>query len=95
MRRIRAITWQTVVCIAFCIILLTPQADWCPDCRDFQPTLNKFYEQVNADSRKLEIVFVGSDATKEDQNGHFEDKQGPWWAIPFDSELRSELKRKV
>lgn len=73
----------------------TLQADWCPDCRTFQPTLNKYYEQVNADNRNLEIVFVGSDATEADQTAHFKDKQGPWWAIPFDNELRSELKRKV
>lgn len=50
---------------------------------------------MNADNRNLEIVFVGSDATEEDQAAHFKDKQGPWWAIPFDSELRSALKRKV
>ncbi|TYZ63907.1 hypothetical protein PybrP1_012154, partial [[Pythium] brassicae (nom. inval.)] len=56
-------------------------ADWCPDCRNFQPVLNAFYKKVNADAKQLEIVFVGSDASAEDQLAHFKDKQGPWWAF--------------
>ncbi|EQC40702.1 hypothetical protein SDRG_01775 [Saprolegnia diclina VS20] len=69
-------------------------ADWCPDCRDFQPTLNEFYRQVNATSHELDIVFVGSDATEADQLAHFREKQGPWLMIPFADPLRDELKRK-
>lgn len=71
------------------------QADWCPDCRDFQPTLNKFYADVNQSSAALEIVFVGSDDSDSDQNAHFSNKQGAWWAIPFANEFRNDLKRKV
>ncbi|ETV80839.1 hypothetical protein H257_06299 [Aphanomyces astaci] len=69
-------------------------ADWCPDCRDFQPKLNDFYSKVNAQTHQLDIVFVSSDATEDDQLAHFRDKQGPWLAIPFHDTLRDELKRK-
>ncbi|OQR99727.1 hypothetical protein ACHHYP_04626 [Achlya hypogyna] len=69
-------------------------ADWCPDCRDFQPKLNEFYSEVNSASHQLDIVFVGSDATAEDQLAHFRDKQGSWLMIPFEDPLRNELKRK-
>uniref|UniRef100_K3WAL0 Thioredoxin domain-containing protein n=1 Tax=Globisporangium ultimum (strain ATCC 200006 / CBS 805.95 / DAOM BR144) TaxID=431595 RepID=K3WAL0_GLOUD len=69
-------------------------ADWCPDCRGFQPTLNKFYERVNAGSKRLELVFVSSDGSQEAQAAHLKDKQGPWWSIPFESPLRNEFKRK-
>ncbi|KAG9415904.1 hypothetical protein AC1031_000290 [Aphanomyces cochlioides] len=69
-------------------------ADWCPDCRAFQPALNDFYAKVNEQSHQLDIVFVGSDATEEDQLAHFRDKQGPWLMIPFNDPLRNELKRK-
>lgn len=61
-----------------------------------QPALNKFYEQVNAEKHQLELVFVGSDRSEEDQLAHFKDKQGPWWAVPFnDTATRNMLKRKV
>ncbi|KAF0705079.1 hypothetical protein AaE_014661 [Aphanomyces astaci] len=30
-------------------------ADWCPDCRDFQPKLNDFYSKVNAQTHQLDI----------------------------------------
>ncbi|TYZ63906.1 hypothetical protein PybrP1_012153 [[Pythium] brassicae (nom. inval.)] len=62
------------------VLALYFAADWCPDCRDFQPVLNAFYKKVNVDVKQLEIVFVGSDASAEDQLAHFKDKQGPWWA---------------
>lgn len=51
---------------------------------------------MNAEKRQLEIVFVGSDRSEADQLTHFKDKQGPWWALPFNATTtRNELKRKV
>ncbi|CEG45353.1 Thioredoxin, nucleoredoxin and related proteins [Plasmopara halstedii] len=60
------------------------------DCRAFQPKLNKFYD---AAGDNLDIVFVGSDATAEDQFIHLKDKQGPWWMVPFEGDTRTRLKR--
>ncbi|KAF1319968.1 Nucleoredoxin protein 2, partial [Globisporangium splendens] len=60
----------------------------------FAPSLNEFYARVNAETPQLELVFVGSDRTEEDQRAHFQDKQGSWWAVPFASEFRNELKRR-
>jgi nucleoredoxin len=68
------------------------QADWCPDCRDFQPALNAFYKTAGT---HLDVVFVGSDRSEDAQQEHFTRKQGNWWALPFDSPLRDALKRKV
>lgn len=73
------------------VLALYFAADWCPDCRAFQPTLNSFYEAVGDG---LDVVFVGSDATAKDQLAHFQDKQGPWWMVPFEGNMRTELKRK-
>ncbi|KAG7388748.1 hypothetical protein PHYBOEH_007701 [Phytophthora boehmeriae] len=69
-------------------------ADWCPDCRAFQPKLNEFYSQVNASTQQLDVVFVSSDMTEETQQAHFSDKHGSWWMIPREAEIRNELRRK-
>ncbi|DBA02836.1 TPA: hypothetical protein N0F65_006626, partial [Lagenidium giganteum] len=69
-------------------------AHWCPNCRDFQPALNDFYAKVNATEQQFDIVFVGSDASEEDQVAHFKDHHGAWWMIPYNNELRNDLKRK-
>lgn len=60
-----------------------------------QPELNKFYDAVNAEKQQLEIVFVSSDNSEDDQLAYLKKKHGPWWTIPFDSPLRNDLKRKV
>ncbi|KAF0696811.1 Aste57867_12473 [Aphanomyces stellatus] len=76
------------------ILALYFAADWCPDCRDFQPAFNDFYTKANADGKQFEIVFVSSDANEDDQLAHFRGKQGPWLAVPFNDPLRNDLKRK-
>merc|ERR1712183_788552 len=43
-----------VVCIYF-------SAHWCPPCRGFTPVLSKFYDEVNKDGKKMEIIFVSCD----------------------------------
>ncbi|KAE8912796.1 hypothetical protein PF005_g12979 [Phytophthora fragariae] len=73
------------------LLVLYFAADWCPDCRAFQPALNSFYKAAGG---QLDVVFVGSDASAKDQRAHFEDKQGPWWMVPFEGETRTQLKRK-
>ncbi|CAI5734077.1 unnamed protein product [Peronospora farinosa] len=73
------------------VLALYFAADWCPDCRAFQPILNRFYETT---CHSLDLVFVGSDASAKDQLAHFKDKQGPWWMVPFDGETRTQLKRR-
>jgi nucleoredoxin len=73
------------------VLALYFAADWCPDCRAFQPALNDFYKAARGD---LDVVFVGSDASAKDQQAHLADKQGPWWMVPFEGETRTQLKRK-
>ena len=73
------------------VLALYFAADWCPDCRAFQPFLNRFYETAGT---SLDLVFVGSDASAEDQLVHLKDKQGPWWMVPFADETRAQLKRR-
>uniref|UniRef100_M4B870 Thioredoxin domain-containing protein n=1 Tax=Hyaloperonospora arabidopsidis (strain Emoy2) TaxID=559515 RepID=M4B870_HYAAE len=73
------------------VLALFFAADWCPDCRVFQPVLNRFYDAVQD---QLDIVFVSSDASVTDQLSHLNEKQRKWWMVPFEDEkTRSQLKR--
>ncbi|ETI33688.1 hypothetical protein F441_19476 [Phytophthora nicotianae CJ01A1] len=69
-------------------------ANWCPDCRAFQSKLNDFYAEANTSTQNLDIVFLSSDMSEEDQQAHFSTKHGDWWMVPRDAEIRNELRRK-
>ncbi|KAG7387546.1 hypothetical protein PHYPSEUDO_013940 [Phytophthora pseudosyringae] len=69
-------------------------ANWCPDCRAFQPKLNDFYAEANATKQQLDVVFLSSDMSEKDQQMHFSTKHGEWWMVPRGAEIRNELRRK-
>ncbi|KAE8912798.1 hypothetical protein PF005_g12981 [Phytophthora fragariae] len=76
------------------LVALYFAANWCPDCRAFQPKLNDFYAEANASKQQLDVVFLNSDMSEEDQQTHFSTKHGDWWMVPREAKIRSELRRK-
>ena len=65
-------------------------AHWCPPCRGFTPVLTKFYNEVNANGKKLEIVFGSIDQSEDQFNEYFGEM--PWVAIPFgDPKIRGTM----
>ncbi|KAF4659639.1 hypothetical protein FOL47_007494 [Perkinsus chesapeaki] len=78
------------------IIALYFAAHWCPDCTAFTPTLNKFYEDVKAkDPNKLEIVFVSSDKSENEQVAYHQNDMADWLRVPFnDKRTRAMLKKE-
>ena len=87
-------------CIDNCIdpgvqfVLLYFSAHWCGPCRQFTPALSAWYNTVNEDSKKVEIIYVSSDQT----NDEFLEYAAtmPWKCIPFSDvdciETRNRLK---
>jgi len=61
-------------------------AHWCGPCRRFTPILIKKYEELKAEGKDFEVVFVSSDR---DQHG-FDEYFGemPWIAVPFTDKKR-------
>jgi len=52
------------------------------------------YNEINAKGAgTLEVVFVSSDRSQKDMMSYMA-KHAHWHAVPFDSPLRNELKRK-
>ncbi|EEQ98179.1 thioredoxin, putative [Perkinsus marinus ATCC 50983] len=78
------------------IIALYFAAHWCPDCRAFTPTVNKFYEDVKAKNPdKLEIIFISSDKSENEQVAYHQNDMPDWLRVPFnDKRTRAVLKKE-
>jgi len=61
-------------------------AHWCPPCQQFTPLLKKTYEDLKAQGKELEIVYVSSDKTEEEFNKYL--GAMPWVAVPYDDVKR-------
>ncbi|CCI48462.1 unnamed protein product [Albugo candida] len=68
-------------------------ADWCGDCQAFLPILKEFYQRVNVKEKLLEIIFVGSNRSEEEELIEFK-KHESWLRLAFHSSLRTTLKQK-
>eukprot|EP01017_Pseudomicrothorax_dubius_P010864 TRINITY_DN13946_c0_g4_i6.p1 TRINITY_DN13946_c0_g4~~TRINITY_DN13946_c0_g4_i6.p1 ORF type:complete len:143 (+),score=29.73 TRINITY_DN13946_c0_g4_i6:377-805(+) len=75
-----------VVCLYFA-------AKWCPPCRAFTPILVDFYNDVNLDSRQLEIIYVSRDKSTDEFSSFFSDM--PWLAIPFSDPRIESLTKSM
>ncbi|EER11108.1 thioredoxin, putative [Perkinsus marinus ATCC 50983] len=77
-------------------IALYFSAHWCPPCRKFTPILKEFYEDVKEeDEDKLEIIFVSSDKSEEEQVEYHKQDHGEWLRVPYgDVETRDALKKE-
>lgn len=56
----------------------------------FIPNLRRFYEEVNLEEKRLEIIYVGLDKVKKDYETFV--RSMPWLGLPFADEKISGLK---
>lgn len=54
---------------------------WCPPCKTFLNILKDFYNEVNIDKKKCEVVYVPMDKSEDDYKEHY--SHMPWLSIPF------------
>jgi len=57
-------------------------AQWCPPCRQFTPLLVKAAEELKAQGKAFEVVFVSSDRSADDMLTYMREYEMPWLAIP-------------
>lgn len=75
------------------VIGLYFSAHWCPPCRGFTPKLAKTYDEMKADGKPFEIVFVSSDQDEEQFKSYFDEM--PWLALPYSArDLKAKLSKK-
>eukprot|EP01129_Flabellula_baltica_P008147 TRINITY_DN320_c0_g1_i1.p1 TRINITY_DN320_c0_g1~~TRINITY_DN320_c0_g1_i1.p1 ORF type:complete len:425 (+),score=113.39 TRINITY_DN320_c0_g1_i1:35-1276(+) len=68
-------------------------AHWCGPCRGFTPKLTEFYNDINAERKRFEIVFMSSDSDKASFDSYR--KEMPWLALPVFEGDNSSLKEKL
>jgi len=56
-------------------------AKWCSGCTKFTPLLLDFYQQINKDTKNLEIVYISCDNIETDYKAQIESM--PWLSAPF------------
>ena len=66
-------------------------AHWAPCCRRFTTTLTEKYNEINANSKEFEVVFVSKDGNQEHFNRNFGEM--PWKAVKYDDEARKKVAR--
>jgi len=54
---------------------------WCPGCRMMTPVLSAIYEQMKADNKGLEIIFVSLDRDEKSWKSYF--SKMPWKSLEF------------
>mmetsp|Transcript_21948 Transcript_21948/g.36303 ORF Transcript_21948/g.36303 Transcript_21948/m.36303 type:complete len:336 (+) Transcript_21948:170-1177(+) len=67
-------------------VLLYASAHWCGPCRQFTPTLTKWYQQFK---NSAEVVFLSADHDENGFDSYY--KSMPWAAVPFDDDGREKL----
>ena len=75
------------------LVALYFSAHWCPPCGFFTPQLRDFYNAINKNEKRLEIVWVSSDEDEEEFEEYFEDM--PWLAVPYESEENEDLREEI
>ena len=66
-------------------------AHWCGPCRAFTPSLVKFRDENN---EQIEVVFVSSDRSPEDQKKYMEGSEMKWYTMEHKSPAADALKKK-
>ena len=61
----------------------------CPPCNYFTRLLNKFYEKINQNEKKFEIIYCSLDESEEDYNEYY--NKMPWLSLSFDSEFLEKM----
>lgn len=70
------------------LVALYFAAHWCPPCRQFTPSLSKFYKNLLLERPdSIEIIFVSNDNDEASFKKHWDSQ--PWIALPFSSDKKS------
>ena len=69
-------------------------AGWCPMCRSVEPSLLKFIDAANESDQPIELIYISSDRSEQDQIKRVQSGNLQMLSIPYGDERAAELKRQ-
>ncbi|MCQ2397131.1 MAG: redoxin domain-containing protein, partial [Lentisphaeria bacterium] len=75
------------------IVAIYFSAHWCPPCRAFTPQLVQFCNELKAQQKAFEIVFISYDRDEESMRNYMTETKMPWLAIPYKSAKRTDVMK--
>ncbi len=76
------------------IVAIYFSAQWCPPCRTFTPLLVNMANELRAEGKSFEVVFVSSDRSEKDMLAYMKDYGMPWVAVPHRGDVATALAKR-
>jgi len=67
-------------------------ASWSMTAKSFLPRLISFYDAINAEKKRMEIILVSNDTSEEEMKQHMNEM--PWLGIPYGDSVRIAYLQK-
>ena len=66
-------------------------AGWCAPCREFSPSLVKFYQEMKPSHHEFEVIFVSADHSPAEMSAYAKEAGFSWRAVPADRDRELHL----
>lgn len=64
----------------------------CPPCREFTPIFAELYNEINADGKVMEVIFLSGDKTQQEFDTYYGEM--PWYALPKGDARLANIAKK-
>ena len=70
-------------------------AGWCGPCRQFSPSLVKFYKDTRPKSSNFEVYFISGDKTPAEMKGYAKEAGFSWSAVPQERQPQMQIVNRL
>jgi nucleoredoxin len=70
-------------------------AGWCGPCRQFSPSLVKFYKATKPNSSNFEVYFISGDKTPAEMKGYAKEAGFSWSAVPQERQPQMQIVNRL
>jgi nucleoredoxin len=70
-------------------------AGWCGPCRQFSPSLVKFYKDTKPKSSNFEVYFISGDKTPAEMKGYAKEAGFSWSAVPQERQPQMQIVNRL
>ncbi len=70
-------------------------AGWCGPCRQFSPSLVKFYKETKPKNANFEVIFISGDKTPAEMRGYAKEAGFKWSAVPQERQPQMQIVNRL